>query len=76
MIKEIGALLEHERFESASGESMKFEWYIETDIEVTGVGKLDVVLSIVKSTVFSRQVPVLIGTNVMRHLPLHQGSSL
>ena len=76
VIKDIGDLLEHERFESASGESMKFEGYIETDIDVPGVGKLDAVLLIVKSTVFSRQVPVLIGTNVMRHLPLHRGSSL
>ena len=68
--------MEHERFESASGESMKFEGSIETDIEVPDVGKLDAVLLIVKSTVFSRQVLVLIGTNVMRHLPLHRGSSL
>ena len=37
VIKDIGDLLEHERFESASGESMKFEGYIETDIYVPGV---------------------------------------
>ena len=76
VIKDIGDLLEHERFESASGESMKFEGYIETDTEVPGVGKMDDVLLIVKSTVFSRQVPVLIDTNVMKHLPLHRGTSL
>ena len=55
---------------------MKFEWYIETDIEVPGIVKMDAVLLIIKSTAFSRQVPVLCGTNVMRHLPLHRGSSL
>ena len=76
VIKDIGDLLEHEIFESARGKSMKFEGYIETDIEVPGVGKLDAVLLIIKSIVFSSQVPVLIGTNVMRHLPLYPGSSL
>ena len=68
--------MEHEIFESARGESMKFEGYIETDIEVPDVGKMHAVLLIVESTVFCRQVPVLIGTNVMRHLLLHRGSSM
>ena len=73
VIKDISYILEHERFESASGESMKFEGYIVTDIEVPA-GKKNAVLLIVKSTVSSRQV--LIGTNVLMHLLLHRVSSL
>ena len=46
--------------------------YIETVIQIPGIGKYNIVLLVVKDTAFSQEVPVLVGTNILRNLPQHK----
>ena len=71
-IKELENLLENFTFESASGSDMDFIGYVETVIHIPNIGKYDVVLLVVKDTEFSREVPILVGTNILRNLPQHK----
>ena len=51
---------------------MDFIGYVETVIQIPDIGKYDVVLLVVKDTAFSREVPVLVGKNILRNLPQHK----
>ena len=41
-------------------------------IQIPDIGKYAVVLLVVKDTAFSREVPVLVGTNILRILHQHK----
>lgn len=54
---------------SAGGHSLPYLGYVEARIAIPGVqGVLEILLLVVPDTDYSRRVPVLIGTNVMRYL--------
>ncbi len=72
VIKDLNNLLDDTTFESATGDALQFLGYVETVIDVPGIGKKPVILLVVKSTTFSDEVPILIGTNVLKCLPRHR----
>lgn len=70
-IKDLNDLLRDVTFESATGDTLEFLGYIETTICIPKLEKQKVILLVVKDTSFNSSVPVLIGTNILKHLPQH-----
>ena len=70
-INNLQDLLDDVTFESASGDPMKFNGYIVTTITIPDMGQHDVILLVVNDTVFHQEVPLLIGTNILRLMPKH-----
>ena len=70
-INDLQDLLDDVTFESASGDPMKFNGYIVTTITIPDMGQHDVILLVVNDTVFHQEVPLLIGTNILRLMPEH-----
>ena len=65
----VGKFTENFTLESTSESEMDFIGYVETVIQIPSIRKYDVVFLVVKDTAFSREVPVLVGTNILRNLP-------
>ena len=68
-VKPIEELLVGMKFESASGDDVLFLGYVEVSIDIPDVGKIMSILLVVKDTALSKEIPLLIGTNILRRLP-------
>ena len=71
-VKPIEELLVGMKFESASGDDVLFLGYVEVSIDIPDVGQIMSILLVVKDTALSKEIPLLIGTNIMRRLPHHK----